>query len=90
MSALHECWLSHWVVGVQTNYCLSNSFKPIKVAEKYFIGNAKELKRLEVTQSSLEKNSKVVLTEKGISPTLVLNETDEKIIPLKPTEETDS
>lgn len=61
-----------------------------EAAEKYFIGNAKELKRLEVTQSSLEKNSKVVLTEKGISPTLVLNETDEKIIPVKSSEETDS
>ena len=52
-------------------------------AEKYFVGNAKELKRLEVTQASLEENSKIVVTEKGISPTLVLNETDEKIIPVK-------
>jgi len=54
-----------------------------EAAEKYFIGNAKELKELEVTQASLEKNSKIVLTEKGISPTLVLNQTDEKIIPTK-------
>lgn len=54
-----------------------------EAAEKYFVGNAKELKKLEVTQASLEKNSKIVLTEKGISPTLVLNETDEKIIPTK-------
>jgi len=54
-----------------------------EAAEKYFIGNAKELKKLEVTQASLEKNSKIVLTEKGISPTLVLNQTDEKIIPTK-------
>ncbi|QLH04373.1 paraslipin [Nitrosopumilus oxyclinae] len=52
-------------------------------AEKYFIGNAKELKKLEVTQASLENNSKIVLTEQGISPTLVLNQTDEKIIPIK-------
>lgn len=56
-------------------------------AKKYFVGNAKELKRLEVTQSSLENNSKIVLTEKGISPTLVLNETDEKIIPIKTKQE---
>ena len=56
-------------------------------AEKYFVGNAKELKKLEVTQSSLENNSKIVLTEKGISPTLVLNETDEKIIPIKTKQE---
>jgi regulator of protease activity HflC (stomatin/prohibitin superfamily) len=52
-------------------------------AEKYFVGNAKELKKLEVTQASLERNSKIVVTEKGISPTLVLNETDEKVIPVK-------
>ena len=47
-------------------------------AEKYFVGNAKDLKKLEVTQASLEENSKIVLTEKGITPTLVLNETGEK------------
>ena len=50
-------------------------------AERYFIGNAKDLKKLEVTQASLENNSKVVLTEKGVSPTLVLNETGETVIP---------
>ena len=54
-----------------------------EAAEKYFIGNAKELKKLEVTQASLENNSKVVLTEKGISPTLMLNETNQTIIPTK-------
>ena len=52
-------------------------------AERYFVGNAKDLKKLEVTQASLEENSKIVLTEKGISPTLVLNETGETIIPTK-------
>ncbi|NOQ44890.1 MAG: SPFH/Band 7/PHB domain protein [Nitrosopumilus sp.] len=52
-------------------------------AERYFVGNAKDLKKLEVTQASLEENSKIVLTDKGISPTLVLNETGEKIIPTK-------
>ncbi len=52
-------------------------------AEKYFVGNAKDLKKMEVTQASLEDNSKIVLTEKGVSPTLVLNETGEKIIPSK-------
>ncbi len=56
-------------------------------AEKYFIGNAKDLKKLEVTQASLEKNSKIVLTDKGISPTLVLNETGETIIPTKTKQE---
>jgi regulator of protease activity HflC (stomatin/prohibitin superfamily) len=52
-------------------------------AEKYFVGNAKDLKKMEVTQASLENNSKVVLTEKGVAPTLVLNESEEKIIPTK-------
>ncbi len=52
-------------------------------AEKYFIGNAKDLKKLEVTQASLEENSKIVLTDKGITPTLVLNETGDTIIPTK-------
>ena len=52
-------------------------------AERYFVGNAKDLKKLEVTQASLEENSKIVLTDKGISPTLVLNETGETIIPTK-------
>jgi len=56
-------------------------------AEKYFVGNAKELKKLEVTQASLENNSKVVLTEKGITPTLVLNETGQTIIPTKTKQE---
>ncbi len=56
-------------------------------AEQYFIGNAKDLKKLEVTQASLESNSKVVLTEKGLSPTIVLNETNDKIIPVKDKEE---
>jgi regulator of protease activity HflC (stomatin/prohibitin superfamily) len=56
-------------------------------AEKYFVGNAKDLKKLEVTQSSLEKNSKIVLTDKGITPTLVLNETGETIIPTKQSKE---
>ena len=39
------------------------------------------MKELEVTQASLEKNSKIVLTEKGITPTLVLNETKDNVIP---------
>jgi regulator of protease activity HflC (stomatin/prohibitin superfamily) len=45
-----------------------------EAAEKYFIGNAVELKKLEVTENSLRANSKVVLTEKGISPQIILGE----------------
>jgi len=43
-------------------------------AKKFFVGNAKELKRMDVTQASLENNSKIVLTEKGIKPVLVFGE----------------
>jgi len=58
-----------------------------EAAEKYFIGNAKDLKKLEVTQASLQENSKIVLTENGITPTLVLNESDKTIIPTKQNKE---
>jgi len=43
-----------------------------EAAEKYFVGNAKELKKLEVTQKSLEKNSKIILTENGITPQIIV------------------
>jgi regulator of protease activity HflC (stomatin/prohibitin superfamily) len=45
-----------------------------QAAEKYFKGNAKELKQLEVTEGSLKDNSKIIITEKGISPTLLIGE----------------
>jgi regulator of protease activity HflC (stomatin/prohibitin superfamily) len=45
-----------------------------QAASKYFIGHARELKQLEVTQASLENNTKVVLTDKGISPQIILGE----------------
>ena len=45
-----------------------------EAAEKYFKGNAKELKQLEMTENSLKDNSKIIVTEKGISPTLLLGE----------------
>jgi len=50
-------------------------------AQKYFKEQAVKLKELQVTQSSLENNSKVIMTEKGISPTLVINESKKGIIP---------
>ncbi|MFC1978974.1 SPFH domain-containing protein [Chloroflexota bacterium] len=34
-------------------------------AEKYFVGNAQTLKQLEVTQASLEKNSKIIVPDKS-------------------------
>jgi regulator of protease activity HflC (stomatin/prohibitin superfamily) len=41
-------------------------------ANKYFKGNAQKLKSMEVTQASLENNSKVIITEKGIKPNLLI------------------
>lgn len=43
-----------------------------EAAEKYFVGNAQELKKLEMIENSLRENSKIVITEHGISPTLLL------------------
>ena len=45
-----------------------------EAAEKYFVGNAKDLKRLEVTENSLKDNAKIVVTERGISPQLILGD----------------
>lgn len=50
-----------------------------EAAEKYFVGNAKDLKRLEVTETSLKDNSKIVLSQSGISPQIILGE-----LPVKP------
>jgi len=41
-------------------------------AEKYFKGNAKELRNLEVTENSLKNNSKIILTKDGITPQLIV------------------
>lgn len=49
-----------------------------EAAEKYFTGNAQLLRQFEMTENSLKNNAKVVVTEHGISPTLILGE-----IPLK-------
>ena len=43
-----------------------------EAAEKYFVGNAQALKRLEMIENSLRDNTKIVITEHGISPTLLL------------------
>jgi regulator of protease activity HflC (stomatin/prohibitin superfamily) len=45
-----------------------------EAAEKYFKGNAQILKQLEVTESALKDNTKVVLTEKGITPQIILGD----------------
>jgi regulator of protease activity HflC (stomatin/prohibitin superfamily) len=43
-----------------------------EAAEKYFVGNAQALKKLEMIENSLRDNAKIVITEHGISPTLLL------------------
>ena len=43
-----------------------------EAAHQYFIGNAQTLKQMEVIETSLRENAKVVITENGISPTLLL------------------
>jgi regulator of protease activity HflC (stomatin/prohibitin superfamily) len=43
-----------------------------EAAQRYFAGNAQALKQMEMTETALRENTKVVITEKGISPTLLL------------------
>jgi regulator of protease activity HflC (stomatin/prohibitin superfamily) len=43
-------------------------------AEKYFVGNAQTLKQIEMTETALRENTKVIVTEHGISPTLLLGD----------------
>jgi hypothetical protein len=43
-----------------------------EAAERYFVGNAQSLKRLEMVENALRDNAKIVITEHGISPTLLL------------------
>lgn len=50
--------------------------------EKTFKTNAQKYKSLEVTENSLTYNSKVILTEKGISPSIIVNEGEEKVVPV--------
>ena len=52
--------------------------KAFKLIEESFKGDAQTLKKLEVTQASLENNSKVILTKEGITPTLLIGD-----LPLK-------
>ena len=51
-------------------------------ANKFFIGNAQLLKQFETNQASLENNTKIVFTEKGSSPVVVIGEKD-NVIPIK-------
>lgn len=43
-----------------------------EAAQRYFQGNAQLLRQLEMTEASLKDNAKVVITEHGVSPSLIL------------------
>ena len=40
------------------------------------------MKKLQVTEESLKNNSKIIVTKDGIDPTLVINETNDPVIPI--------
>jgi regulator of protease activity HflC (stomatin/prohibitin superfamily) len=52
-----------------------------EAAQKYFQGNAQLLRQLEMTEAALRDNAKVVITEDGISPTLLLGSLPVEITP---------
>ena len=43
-----------------------------EAAQRYFQGNAQALKQIEMTETALRDNAKIVITERGVSPTLLL------------------
>ena len=43
-----------------------------EAAERYFVGNAQALKQIEMVENSLRQNAKIIITEHGISPALLL------------------
>lgn len=43
-------------------------------ANKYFVGNAQLLRKLDVVESSLKDNSKIILSKDGISPQLIIGD----------------
>jgi len=45
-----------------------------EAAQQYFRGNAQVLKQLEMTEAALSQNAKIVITEHGVSPTLLMGE----------------
>ena len=43
-----------------------------EAAQQYFQGNAQALKQIEMVETALRDNAKIVITEQGISPTLLM------------------
>ncbi len=55
-----------------------------EAAQRYFVGNAQALKQMEMTEEALRNNAKVIITESGVSPTLLLGDLP---VVIKPSEE---
>ncbi|MEW5868551.1 MAG: SPFH domain-containing protein [Chloroflexota bacterium] len=45
-----------------------------EAAEKYFVGNAQNLKQIEMVETALKDNAKIIVTDKGITPTLLVGD----------------
>lgn len=78
MKLLDSSYIHGHNVGMRVNKTATvlraeGQAKAFELIQKSFVGNAQKLKQLETLQSCLEKNSKVVITEKGISPTLIMD-----------------
>jgi regulator of protease activity HflC (stomatin/prohibitin superfamily) len=59
-----------------------------EAAERYFVGNAQVLKQMEMIETSLRDNAKIVITEHGISPTLLLGSLPVTVTPAMTPNET--
>jgi regulator of protease activity HflC (stomatin/prohibitin superfamily) len=54
-----------------------------EAAERYFVGNAQLLKQMETLEASLRDNAKIVITDTGIHPTLLLGDLPVSVSPEK-------
>jgi len=54
-----------------------------EAARKHFRDQAVVLKTLEVNENALKNNSKIILTQKGINPSLIVNEEVSRIVPIE-------
>ncbi len=54
-----------------------------EAAQQYFHGNAQVLKQMEMTENALRDNTKIVITDEGINPTLLLGELPVSVNPSK-------
>lgn len=45
-----------------------------EAAERYFVGNAQTLKQIEMVETAMKDNAKIIVTDKGINPTLLLGD----------------